>query len=145
MSENQTLKVYEEVLFGAQMGMDAIDRMLYYSNDPQFRSELMATRSDYSYIQDKARREIVRMGENTKSPSLVTQASSWLNLSMSTMFDKSESHLSSLMIDGMDMADKTLDKLNDNNPLADEDAKNLAQELLALQDKQRSVYRKHLS
>ncbi len=145
MEHEQTLKVYEEILFGAQMGMDAIDQMLFYSDDPQFRSELMATRSDYSYIQDRARSEIVRMGENTKTPSLVTQASSWLNLSMSTMFDKSENKLSSLILTGMDRAQKSIDNLRDNNPGANGESRALADELLSLQNRQRSVYRKHLT
>ncbi len=145
MEHEQTLKVYEEILFGAQMGMDAIDQMLFYSDDANFRSELMATRSDYSYIQDRARSAIVRMGENTKTPSIVTQASSWLNLSMSTMFDKSENKLSSLMLSGMDMAQKSIENLQQKNPESSSDSRALADELLDLQNRQRSVYRKHLS
>ncbi len=137
MEHEQTLKMYEEVLFGAQM--------LYYSDDVYFRSELMATRSDYSYIQDRARNAIVRMGENTRSPSLLTQASSWIGMSMSTMFDKSQSKLSSLVLSGMDMAEQSLERLSEKNRYADEASKSLAQDLLKLQNRQKSVYRKHLT
>jgi len=145
MDDKQTLELYQEILRGAQIGIDSIDEMLKKSGDRQFAEELRRTQNDYKYIAFEANDRILEMGGQPKELSLMTKVNNWSMVSAATLLDSSNENISRLLLRGIDTADKSLSDYQDTYINADERAKELAERLLRMQDTQRNVYRKYLN
>lgn len=145
MDDKQTLRLYEEILKGAQMGIDSIDEMLRKCDDQQFQEELIRTQNDYKYIAEEADEGVQRFGGTPHELSAMTRVNTWGRITAALFMDHTPERMSSMILGGMEMADQEMNKHLQEYAQADEAAKSLAHRLLDLQNAQRSVYRKYLN
>lgn len=143
--ENDTLLLYEDIVQGAHMGIAAIEELMKRTEDNRFKTELERTRSEYQYILDEAEENVAAFGEEPKDLSMLTRMNTWGMITAGTIFDRSNSNLSKMMLKGMEMADKGFNDKIADYPGADDRAKRLADRLTELQNTHRSVYQKYLN
>ena len=142
--DEQTIQMYQEVLSGAHMGIDAIDELLKEAADGQFRDEMIRAQEDYKHIAARASKEIHRLGSTPQELSAMTRMSTWGMVKMECAMDASPHHMSKMILKGMDMADEKIHKVAKKYDGRDPKAAALADEMLDLQNRQRSVFRKYI-
>lgn len=146
MDEEQTLGLYEEILKGAQMGINSIDEILKKTEgEDAFQEELLRTQSDYKYIAFEANERIRQLGGVPRELPVSTRISTWGMIAARSVFDSSPENMSKLMLKGIDMADDALSDYQQRFINAEDRAKQLADRLQRMQTEQRSVYRKYLN
>ena len=145
MEQNQTLTLYEEILQGAHMGIDAVDELSKRAEDDHFKQELLGTQNDYKYIARQAEERIQALGGIPHELSAPTRMMTWGMVGLQTLTDHSNAKLAEMLLKGMDMADKGMADKAHAFEMANDDAKQLARTLKELQNRQRSVYRKYLN
>ena len=75
-----------------------------------------------------------RFGDEGKDPSLMAQAMSWLKTNGKLSVDGSDRTIADLMTDGANMGAKSLRKYMNQYSMADEDAREIAGRLAAMEE-----------
>ena len=130
------LKMSEEVLAevhrNCQLALQSISDILPEAEDTDVREELLRQHEEYEKIGGKA--AILAKDKNIelKNPGPIKKAMMWSSIKMSTMTDNSRAHIAEMMVQGTVMGITALkSSLTDmSNDYADEDIKQLAEELL---------------
>lgn len=89
-----------EIFKGAKMGTESIETLLPKCKDTQLKAELKRQKKEYQAICNEVSEFMDEMGIDTQNPPFIAQASSWLNIQMSTLFDKSTSNIAEKLMTG---------------------------------------------
>lgn len=122
---NETWSI-EEVYKTTKLGMTATEILRPFSNDKGFRNLLMRQYSEYSNLAKEI--EIYAAGRNVelKENNIINKAMMFISATLNTLKDKSNSKLSEIMIQGINMGiirvtkvQNSLSDRNENNQFAD--------------------------
>lgn len=131
MTKNMELANY--IHQNTEMGIDTITKLLKISKSAKFNEELSTELGEYQRINDNSQNYMGKIGEETKDISTMSKIKTYLSLNMSTMNDKSSSHIAGMMIEGSTMGiidiTKNLQKYGD----ADKELTQLGEELLKVE------------
>lgn len=142
--DETTIDMYQEVLSGAHMGIDAMDELLKLAEDGKFREEMIRAQEDYKHIAARASKEIHQLGGTPVELPAMIRMSTWGMVKMECALDPSPHHMAKMILKGMDMADEKIHKKAKKYDGRDPKAAALADEMLELQNRQRSVFRKYI-
>ncbi len=103
--ENKTeIDVLDELNKGACMGEDAIRFVLDKVEDTEFRTILEEQYNNYSEILEEISKTYPKYSrEEPTETSAMNKAMTWYSLEMKTMFDKSDSKIAELVMQGTNM------------------------------------------
>ena len=129
MRNEQTIKLYNEVIKGSKMGMRLVDDMLNRYSDEFFRYELKRIKNCYSDIYNKAN-DIINLKHYSVNNEL-----------------KMERMAASMEVAAIEIISTDARPTEWKNAFynADDQAKMLAEDLVRLQQAHREVYKKFLS
>lgn len=143
--QNDTQKLYQQVLKGAQMGVSSIDEMLKRCDDSAFQQALLQTQNGYKEIAQEADAKLQQAGGIPRELPAHTRISTSFAVSMQTMADRSPKRMAKMVLTGMDMGDAEMAEELADMPHASDEARELASRLSHMQDKQRNLYERYLS
>ena len=128
MDQNENL--LDEVHKSATMGYEAADLILNKLEHCGLRSQVERQSGDYHTLAQKAEKMMNDKGRDPKKETPMSKAMLWGNVQLSTLTDKSPTHIAEMMISGTTMGvidlTKKLNQLKD----ADAGARRLAEEYL---------------
>lgn len=128
------LDILNEIYQGVKMGMDSISTVSEKVGDEQFKQELSSQYNAYRTIGDKVNTKFEEYGEIPDDENLGQKVMSWTGIQMNTITDKSNSHISDLLIQGTTMGIIEGKKLLNQNPNADQNVKQILDEFIQLQE-----------
>lgn len=141
------LKKSEEVLAelhrNCQLALQSISDILPEVDDSDVREELLHQHDEYEKMCGKA--AILAKDKNIelKNPGPLKKAMMWSSIKMSTMSDNSRAHISEMMTQGTVMGitalKSTLADMCDEEE--DEDIRNLAEEILAMEERFEEIWK----
>lgn len=133
MEENDNIRLLHHIYQNTRLGMNSTDLISKKTEDPNFRKELDEYVLDYQTLEKKVSDEITNLGTVPHEKPTSEKIKTWSMLQMNTINQKSTSHLAELMITGstMGITETTQDVKKYN--LAGEPAKQLANDLITLQ------------
>jgi len=97
----ENLKEYLiEIYKGAKMGADSIATLLPKCENPALKVELKRQKKEYTAICNETSEYMETLNIDVKNPPIMAQAGAWINIQMSTMFDKSTSNIAEKLMNG---------------------------------------------
>lgn len=142
--ENENINALDEIHKGACMGMDALQFILEKVNDEQLKKVLTIQYKDY---QDAAKKiEDVYPTYNNGKPhktSAMNKAMTWYNIEMKTLTDNSNSKITELLLQGVNMGIIEGKKILNNKNL-DSKVQNIISNYVSMQEKSVEVLKEYL-
>ena len=130
------IKVLKELYLNADTGKLSVDNVIKKIEDNGLRNLLLSHYESYNELSNKIAVQLNKNGETPKESNVFGKAMLWSSINLNTLFDKTPSHIADMMIQGNNMGIISINKeLNCNSDLLSEDTKNLATDLLSLEQK----------
>ena len=130
---NANVEMLNYIHQNSQMGQDTLSKLKKINKDLEFQQVLDTQFNEYKQIFDATEQKINALGQEAKNISPYAKASSYLSLNLSTLMDKTPSHISEMLIRGSTMGvidiTKNLKEYKDATP----DVLNLGQQLLTFE------------
>lgn len=134
MIEEDTIKLLRECNAGIKMGVNAIDQVLPNTKEPGLTKALTTAKKSHEELEVRTKDLLNQYEDTPKEPNPMAKGMSWLKTNVMLAVDQEDSTVADLITDGCNMGVKSLSKYLNQYPGADEKSKNIAKELIALED-----------
>lgn len=134
MDENINLTILNEIAKATQMGLSSISFVSDKIEDETMKEDLSTQYAEYGKILDKVNTQFEKYGEIPDEEPMMDKMMSWTGVQMNTLTDKSNSHISELMIQGNLMGIIEAQKLLNHSPEMEQEIKNILNEFITLQN-----------
>ena len=134
MIEQDTIRLLRECDAGAKMGVDGLQDVVDRVNNDSLRDLLTQSKQDHEKISQAAQEHLHRFQDQGKPPSAMASAMSWLKTNLELLADPSDAKIADLMTDGCNMGIKSLSRYLNQYEAADEVSKDLAHQLIGMEE-----------
>ncbi|MBQ7897923.1 MAG: hypothetical protein IJ323_05800 [Clostridia bacterium] len=144
MIESDTIKLLRECDAGVKMGISAIEDTSKYVKDPEFKKILSENKIDHEKLDVIIEEELSRFHDEGKEPEMIAKGMSWLKTNVKLAMDASDGTVADLITDGCNMGVKYLSGYLNKYKAADERSKDIAKNLITLEERLAVDVRKYL-
>ena len=144
MIENDTIKLLRECDAGVKMGISSIEDTEKYVKDGEFRKILQENKIDHEKLDVMIEEELSRFHDEGKEPEIMAKGMSWLKTNVKLAVDASDATVADLITDGCNMGVNSLSKYLNKYKAADEKSKDIAKNLITLEERLALDVRKYL-
>ena len=141
---NDTVKLLRECNSGIKMGTSAIKQVMPYAKSYGLRAALNACLDEHKTLGDKTHGLLLCHKSDTKDPHPTAHMMSDMKVKGKLLMSRSEHTVADLMTDGCDMGIKSLTKYLNTYTRASDDARAIAEELIAAEEKLECKLRDYL-
>lgn len=124
-----------DIYRATRMGAETLDNLMSKTYGKDIENELMREKRVYREFQNKASKVIRNRNERPKPINRTQKKMAKMGINMNIMFDKSESHIADIVIQGNNMGIIGISKSINSHKNADDDITDLAYELVDIQSK----------
>ena len=135
MIEKDTIKLLRECDAGVKMGTKSISDVLDNVKNEKLRVLLADCKEEHSKLDVNLQSLLTKYHDDGKDPQPVASAMSWLKTNVKLAIDDSDKQIADLMTDGCDMGVKSLSRYLNQYAAADEQSKDIAKKLIAIESK----------
>lgn len=135
MIEQDTIKLLRECDAGIKMGVSAIDDVMNYVSDQNFRDRLADCRTEHEKLEEQIQTQLDRFHDDGKEPNPMAKGMSWVKTNAKLAMDESDSTIADLLTDGCNMGVKSLNRYLNQYEAADEYSKDITKRLINLEEK----------
>lgn len=136
--------ILNEINKGIKMGMDSISTVSEKVQDDDLKKELKFQYDKYNEILNKVNDELDNYDDFPKELNPMQKAMGWMSVQLNTIEDKSNSKISEMMLQGVNMGIIEGVKLLNHNPDTDENVKNILTEFIQFQENSVEQLKKYL-
>ena len=129
-----SLDILNNIHKGLVMGMESISVISDKVGDGNFKDDLDYQYKEYGKVLDRVNDMFKEKGEYADDTSPMQKVMGWTSIQFSTIADKSNSHISEMLIQGNTMGIIEGVKMLNQNPDATNDVKNILNEFVQLQE-----------
>lgn len=144
MTSNDTVELLKECNSGIKMGVNTIDEVCDKVKDGDLRRMLDSCKEEHQRLGSRTHELLSQYHAETSEPGFAAKAMSWIKTNVMLPSDGSDSAVADLVTDGCNMGVKNLNKYLNRYESADSTAKNLAGELISLEEKLACDLRRYL-
>ncbi len=144
MIEQDTIRLLRECDAGIKMGVSSIDDVLQYVKDDELKDYLEKSKIDHEIIQDDLQKLLDEYHDEGKEPTVMAKSMSWIKTNVKLAVDESDDTIADLITDGCNMGVKSLTQYQNQYKAADEKSKEIADRLIAIEEKLGNQMRKFL-
>ncbi|MBR5152683.1 MAG: hypothetical protein IKW60_04045 [Clostridia bacterium] len=137
MIHNDTIELLKECNAGVKMGVTSIDDVLDKVKSEKLKGILHSSKEKHQELGSGLHELLNRYEESGKDPNPVARGMSWIKTNVMMSMDDSDRTVADLMTDGCDMGVKSLTRYLNQYQAADEDSKNMAKDLISLEERLR--------
>ena len=137
MIEKDTIKLLRECDAGIKMGVQSIEDSLKYTSNGELKRTLEKNLAGHVEIQEKLQGLLNSYHDSGKEPPAMAKGMAWLKTNFKLAAD--------FITDGCNMGVKSLSGYLNNYKAADEKSKNIAKELICLEERLSVDMRGYLS
>ena len=130
---NDTVYLLQECNAGVKMGVDAIDEVLGDVQNPTLRQLFQIGKEAHQRIGSDAHRMLNDYDAPGKDPNAMARGMSWLKTNWKMTMDDSDATVADLITDGCNMGVKSLNRYINQYPAANEQARQLTDELVQVE------------
>ena len=134
MIEQDTIKLLRECDAGAKMGIASIEDVVDQVARAEFRKQLDQCRQDHLVLQQRIQQQLNRFHDQGKNPNPIAKGMSWIKTNVKLGIEGSDAAIAELMTDGCNMGIKSLNRYLNQYKAADETSKDIAKQLIRLED-----------
>ena len=129
---DQNIHLLKNVVSSARTGIEAVTMLLEKTNDPALREELLRQKAQYQEVELSAETRLGQLGETPNPKGAMERAGAWIGVNMSTIADKTPSHMADMIIQGNTMGVVEVTRARNACPQADPIARDLADRLIGV-------------
>ncbi len=144
MIEPDTIKLLRECDAGIKMGIDSIEDVISYVHDETFRKHLVECENKHEKLKEEIQKLLDKYHDEGKNPNPMAKSMSWIKTNVKLVMNESDKTIANLMTDGCNMGVKSLNKYLNQYQAADEKTKDIAKQLINLEEKLVSDIRQFL-
>lgn len=126
--------ILNEVNKGIKMGMDSISTVSEKVGDDNFKDDLLFQYDKYNEILNRVNSELRNYNDFPKELPTMQKTMGYIDIQMSTIQDKSNSHIAEMLIKGTTMGIIEGIKLKNRNPDTNENIKNILDDFIQYQE-----------
>ena len=135
MIEQDTIKLLRECDAGTKMGISSIDDVLPHVKKEDFLKKLTKCKEEHENLQCTILQELEKYQDDGKNPNPIAKGMSWMKTNMKLSMEESDATIAELMTDGCNMGVKSLNRYLNQYKAADEVSKDMAKQLINLEEK----------
>lgn len=142
--EEDTIKLLRECDAGIKMGVEAIDEVIQYVNSPELKQYLEKNKSDHEKLKSELQKLLDQYHDDGKEPNAMAKSMSWLKTNVKLAVNESDKTIADLITDACNMGVKSLNRYLNQYEAADETSKDIAKQLISLEENLAIDIRKYL-
>ncbi len=135
MIEQDTIKLLRECDAGVKMGVSAIDEVMEYVKNEEFKGELNDCKDEHDKLNREIEELLQKYKDDGKEPNPMAKGMSWIKTNVKLAMDTSDNTVADLITDGCNMGVKSLNKYLNKYAAADEVSKDICKRLINLEEK----------
>ncbi|WP_099468448.1 hypothetical protein [Konateibacter massiliensis] len=135
MIEQDTIKLLRECDSGIKMGIASIDDVLDYVCSNTFKQYLNDCKNEHAKLKDEIQTLLDEFHDDGKDPNLMAKSMSWMKTNVKLVMDESDETIADLITDGCNMGVKSLGRYLNQYKAADEKSKDIAKQLINIEEK----------
>lgn len=141
---NGNAELLNFVYQNSQMGIDTLSQIMEMTDDEKLKDCLKRQKEKYEEFHKEAERLLHKKGHDEKSLSMFDKLRTYFMINVSTITDKTASHLAQMLIEGSSMG--VTNALQDLRKYenADEDARHLMKKLYQFEEENVEKYKRFL-
>lgn len=136
--------VLNEINKGIKMGMDSISTISEKVGDNNFKDDLLFQYDKYNEILNRVNSELKNYNDFPKELPPMQKAMGYMDIQMSTLNDKSNSHIAEMLIKGTNMGIIEGVKLKNRNPNINPTISNILDDFIQFQENNIEKLKKYL-
>lgn len=136
--------ILNEVNKGIKMGMDSISTISEKVGDNQFKDDLLFQYDKYNEILNRVNSELKNYDDFPKELPPMQKTMGYIDIQMSTLTDKSNSHIAEMLIKGTNMGIIEGVKLKNHNPEVEPIISNILDDFIRFQENNVEQLKKYL-
>lgn len=136
--------VLNEVNKGIKMGMDSISTISEKVGDNNFKDDLLFQYDKYNEILNRVNSELRNYNDFPKELPKMQKTMGYMDIQMSTLNDKSNSHIAEMLIKGTTMGIIEGVKLKNRNPELDKSISSILDDFVCFQENNVEKLKKYL-
>lgn len=136
--------ILNEINKGIKMGMDSISTIAEKVGDGNFKDDLLFQYDKYNDILNKVNAELKNYNDFPAELPPMQKVMGYVDIQVSTLSDKSNSHIAEMLIKGTNMGIIDGVKLKNQNPDADVKIQNILDEFIKFQENNVEKLKKYL-
>lgn len=144
MIEPDTVKLLRECDAGIKMGVTAIDEVQDAVRSDQLRKLLLDGKADHEKLKEKIQVLLDRYQDDGKDPNPMAKGMSTMKTNVKMAVNYSDATIADLMTDGCNMGVKSLARYLNQYQAADEETKNITEDLICLEERMAVDLRSYL-
>ncbi len=135
MIESDTIKLLRECDAGVKLGISSLDESMKYVSDLKLKTTLENSMKENEKIKYDLQELLHNYHDTGKEPALMAKSMTWLKTNVKLAVNESDSTVADLITDGCNMGVKSLSKYMNKYRAADEKSKNIAKNLISVEEK----------
>ena len=130
---NSEKTILNELNKGIKMGMDSISNVAEKVQNKDLKENLQFQYNKYNELLNVVNNQLSSYGEFPKEVNPMLKAMGWMGIQLNTIDNKSDSKISEMMIQGLNMGIIEGVKLLNQNPSAKSEVKNILNDFVVFQ------------
>lgn len=144
MVEDDTIKLLKECNSGVKTAVTSIDEVFDSVTDHRLKEILTQNKKEHEELGNKTHELLNLYHDSEKDPNVLVKAMSWMKINMKLMTNPTNQEVADLITDGCNMGTKSLTRYLNQYKAADEESKQIARNLIALEERLISQLREYL-
>ena len=144
MINDDTIRILKECNAGVKMAVSSFDDVIDRVENETMKNILIQSKQEHEKLGDKTREILNANNYSGKNPNPMAQGMSWMKTNVELIMNKSDNMIADIITDGCNMGIKSLNRYLNQYVEADENSKNIAKELIDLEEKLTIDLRKYL-
>ena len=136
--------VLNEINKGIKMGMDSISTISEKVGDDNFKDDLLFQYDKYNEILNRVNSELKNYDDFPKELPTIQKTMGYIDIQLSTLNDKSNSHIAEMLIKGTNMGIIEGVKLKNRNPDIEPTISNILDDFIQFQENNVEKLKKYL-
>ena len=134
-SNQDTIRLLRECDAGITMGLSAIEQVMKSVKDADFRQMLDECKNKHDILNKDIKAMLDRADDSGKAPHPMAKSMAWFKTEVKLAADSSDSTAADIITDGCNMGIKSLSKYLNEYSTADKGAVDIAERLIAIEEK----------
>jgi hypothetical protein len=135
MIEQDTIRLLRECNAGIKMGVTTLEETLPNVESTALRHILEKSKDEHESLGNRTRQLLERYQDEGKEPSAMAKGMGWMKTNVKLAVEPGDGTVADLITDGCNMGVKSLSKYLNQYAAAEEKAKDIAKELIHLEEK----------
>ena len=135
MPNQDSIKLLNECNSGTKMAVESLNEVLEKVKNENLRNTLTTSLEEHKKFGDLTHQKLMEAHDSDKEPNPIAKAMSWMSTNVKLLTGDVDEKIADIVTDGCNMGIKSIAKYLNQNPAATSDIKDLANQLIKIEEK----------